>query len=74
MMEAIRSFETSVLTQATRRHIPEDGIPHMIFKFLVSVSILMIVLRDSVYCVAHIIIALLENSISLMQFAGRHPN
>jgi hypothetical protein len=25
-MEAIRSFETSVLTRATRRHIPEDGI------------------------------------------------
>jgi hypothetical protein len=26
MMEAIFSFETSVLTRATRRHIPEDGI------------------------------------------------
>jgi hypothetical protein len=27
MMEAIDSFETSVLTRGTRRHIPEDGIP-----------------------------------------------
>jgi hypothetical protein len=28
MMEAIRCSETSVLTRATRRHIPEEGIPH----------------------------------------------
>jgi hypothetical protein len=27
-MEAIRSFETSVLTSATRRYMPEDGILH----------------------------------------------
>jgi hypothetical protein len=27
-MEAIRVSETSVLTRATRRHIPEDGIHH----------------------------------------------
>jgi hypothetical protein len=28
MMEAIHSSETSVLTRATRRKVPEDGIPH----------------------------------------------
>jgi hypothetical protein len=28
MMEAIRSTEVSILTRATRRHVPEDGILH----------------------------------------------
>jgi hypothetical protein len=28
MMKATRSFETSVLTRATRHHIPKDGIIH----------------------------------------------
>jgi hypothetical protein len=28
MIEAIRAFETSVLTKATRRNIPKDGILH----------------------------------------------
>jgi hypothetical protein len=28
MMEALDSFETSVLTRARRRYVPEDGILH----------------------------------------------
>jgi hypothetical protein len=32
-MEAIRSFETSVNTISTRRHIPEDGILDKIATF-----------------------------------------
>jgi hypothetical protein len=28
MIEALRSFETSVLTRATRRNVPENGILH----------------------------------------------
>jgi hypothetical protein len=28
MMETIRSYEKSVPTRATRRHMPEDDIPH----------------------------------------------
>jgi hypothetical protein len=34
MMKAIRSSETSVLTRATRRHIPDDGILHTRFCFI----------------------------------------
>jgi hypothetical protein len=34
MMEAIRSTETSILTRATRLHIPEDGILHGVIFFL----------------------------------------
>jgi hypothetical protein len=33
MMEAIRSSETLLLTRATRRHIPEDGILKFIYLF-----------------------------------------
>jgi hypothetical protein len=29
MMEAMSSCETSVVTRATRRHLPEDGILHI---------------------------------------------
>jgi hypothetical protein len=34
MMEAIRSSETSVLTRATRRKIPEDGILRTILTYV----------------------------------------
>jgi hypothetical protein len=34
MMGALRSSETSVLTRATWRHIPEDGIFHCYVRFV----------------------------------------
>jgi hypothetical protein len=38
MMEAIRSSETSVLTRATRRKIPEDGIVHTVDRLPVATN------------------------------------
>jgi hypothetical protein len=35
MMEAIRSFETSVLARTTQRDIPGDGIPHILHVSLI---------------------------------------
>jgi hypothetical protein len=40
MMVLIRSFETSVLTGATRRHIPEDDILHSDLRENVSLQVL----------------------------------
>jgi hypothetical protein len=36
MMEAIRSSETPVLSRATRRKIPEDGVLHNCMQFVES--------------------------------------
>jgi hypothetical protein len=33
MMEAVRSYDTSDFTRATRRNMPEDGILYMIYSF-----------------------------------------
>jgi hypothetical protein len=35
LMEAIRSSETVVLTKATRRNVPEDGILQTIYAFII---------------------------------------
>jgi hypothetical protein len=43
MMEAIISFEMSVLTRATRRHIPEEGILHIPCKIFKTYKIFTVV-------------------------------
>jgi hypothetical protein len=40
MTEAIRTSEMSVLTRATRRHIPEDGILHNLGMFNYQIALL----------------------------------
>jgi hypothetical protein len=50
MMEALSSFETSVLTRATRRNIQEDGILHLTTQLISfsfkGYSLLELVLKD----------------------------
>jgi hypothetical protein len=55
MMEVIRSRETSVLTRATRRHIPEDGILQFLYCFVniccyADLAFLVRLLRRSLLC------------------------
>jgi hypothetical protein len=38
LMEALSSSETSVLTRATRRYIPEDAILQLLFAFVARVN------------------------------------
>jgi hypothetical protein len=39
-MEALSSSETSVLTRATRRNMPEDGVLHRLYLLKLDVSVL----------------------------------
>jgi hypothetical protein len=77
MMEALRSFETSVLTRATQRNNPEDSILYLLRRFcgvqLVAVAVLSLLmtfisLRQSRE-ISIFVLALQQKSVSL-QYCG----
>jgi hypothetical protein len=46
MTEAIRSSETSILPKATRRHISENGIPHVSALLIGSAFVFSMLFKD----------------------------
>jgi hypothetical protein len=50
MLEMIHSSETSVLTRATRRHIPDDGIPQVTTRRVQIIYRNRLCFRNTVFC------------------------
>jgi hypothetical protein len=65
-MEAIRSYETSVYTRSTRRHIPEDGILHSHCRENLRSYIIVVYLvsRFLAFCVTRKLITLFRRTLS----------
>jgi hypothetical protein len=73
MMEAIRYSETSVLTRATLRHIPEDSILHSQIRENVKSYIFKMVVLPETYILVILTFLMMELVLFINQSDGSHP-